>query len=501
MKFREKTPLFYTLMCLAGTLIILLPVGIANLVLGYMMGDSPCSSCWGQRESMIFIGVMALFIVRFGLKPKYLAILLMMTAFGLWQSFNHLAWHSGNDLDQGFSLMMFGLHSYTWAEIVFWCVVVFLGIIFLFVPKLSVLESREIEMSKPTRYAFYACIFVVASNVFQAFVSTGVPPFMGQGDPVRFSLNPQTTIWSTQGWKKFFASFSFIGKRDVKAPDYAFAPATKLGISFDHNSSDSPFVSISRDLKITQEKQIPLSLPLNTLSQIDGEYIVSSKNDVFFLDKEFKTLSSFQIDPYYSATIDPIVGVIPLSNHRYMLMGSNKTYLRFRKNDKADANVQYAEFLSGADKFEGQGDKGLGRGRFYTMRAKLHHALSIAMGDKYIYTATTPNNQDKQSFVISAFLPSDLKLSREFTPLADLKENRTLGDLYVTAMQFDADKLYALSKNYNVIVIINPASEKVVGVMSYPQSITNARGLLIQKDGSVQILSYQDGKNILYTLQ
>lgn len=68
----NKTKNFYTLMCLAGFLIILLPVGIANFVFGYMLGDSPCTLCWGQREAMIFIGVMALFIVRYGMKGKYL---------------------------------------------------------------------------------------------------------------------------------------------------------------------------------------------------------------------------------------------------------------------------------------------------------------------------------------------------------------------------------------------------------------------------------------------
>ncbi len=34
----NKTKNFYTLMCLAGFLIILLPVGIANFVFGYYVG-------------------------------------------------------------------------------------------------------------------------------------------------------------------------------------------------------------------------------------------------------------------------------------------------------------------------------------------------------------------------------------------------------------------------------------------------------------------------------
>lgn len=500
MQEKEKAKLFYTLMWLSGALIILLPVGIANLFLGYVLGDSPCSSCWGQRQSMMYIGALALFIARFGLKPKYIAMILIMTAFGLWQSFNHLAWHSGNDLDQGFSLLMFGLHSYVWAEIVFWSVIVILGVILLFAPKFSDLEGGRAEFTPPVKMAFFASIFVIASNAFQAFVSTGIPPYMGQGNPVRFSLNPDTIIWSADNWKKFFTSFSVLGKRDVKAPDYAFAPATKLGITFSNDSNSSPFASIDKALKIIGENKIEISVPLNSLNEIYGEYVASSKNDVFFLDQDLAITDFFRIDPYYSATIDPIVGVVPFLDKHYLLMGSNKTYLRFRKNDKADANLQYAEFLKGADRFEGQGDKGLGRGRFYTMRAKYHHALSIAGDGKYFYTTTAPNNKDKKTFVISAFLVSDLMLSREFVPSAKLKDGRSLGELYVTATTYFDGKLYALSKNYNVIAVIDPNQEKVLEVMSFPKEIKNARGLIVNKDG-IKILSYQDGANTLFDLK
>lgn len=69
----KKAKTWYDIVCWGGLLIVLLPVGIANLILGYLMGDSPCTLCWGQREQMAFIGVVALFMVRYGFKPKYLA--------------------------------------------------------------------------------------------------------------------------------------------------------------------------------------------------------------------------------------------------------------------------------------------------------------------------------------------------------------------------------------------------------------------------------------------
>ncbi|EAJ8474282.1 disulfide bond formation protein B, partial [Campylobacter upsaliensis] len=163
----NKTKNFYTLMCLAGFLIILLPVGIANLIFGYVLKDSPCTLCWGQREAMIFIGVIALFIVRYGLKGKYLAALLIMTAFGLYQSFAHFGNHAHRDLDQGFGLAVFGIHTYFWAEVVFWAVVLILGVIFAFAPKFSTFETEMAgeKFRQWTKFSFVAVListFIVA---------------------------------------------------------------------------------------------------------------------------------------------------------------------------------------------------------------------------------------------------------------------------------------------------------------------------------------------------
>ncbi len=501
----NKTRNFYTLMCLAGFLIILLPVGIANFVFGYMWGDSPCTLCWGQREAMIFIGVIALFIVRYGMKGKYLAALLIMTAVGLYQSFAHFGNHAHRDLDQGFGLAVFGIHTYFWAEVVFWAVVLLLGVMFAFAPKFGSFdkELNGEKFRKFTKFSFAAFLIstlIVASNVFQAFVSTGIPPYVGQGDPVRFSLNPKYIIWSTGGWNGLWQNISFLGKRDVKAPDYAFAPASeKLGIKFDNNTNNSPFAEIDDELKIINEQTINFDKAINTLDYINDEFVASSKWDVAFLDNNFSTKEGFELDPYFSATIDPIIGIIPYKENKFLLMGSNKSFLRFAKNPNADEALQYADFIKGNDKFEGQG-KDLGRGRLDTVRAKFNHVASMTTDDHYLYLATVPNNKDSKSFVISKISLKDLVLSAEFTPKAELKEGKTLGDLYITSMTFKDDEIYALSKNHNVIAIIDPAKEEVVKTIAFPSSITNARSIFF-KDGRIHILSYQDGANKLYTLK
>ena len=289
-----------------------------------------------------------------------------------------------------------------------------------------------------------------------------------------------------------------MGKRDVAAPDYAFAPAgEKLGVKFDNDPTNAP-LAVDENLSIASKNDISFAKPINSLDFINGEFVASSKWEVFFMDENFKVASDFEIDPYFSATVDPIIGVIPFMGDKYMLMGSNKTLLRFAKNPNADEALQYADFVRGNDKFEGQG-KGLGRSRIDTVRAKFHHVASIATDGTYCYLATVPNNKDAQKFVISKILLSDRTLSGEFTPKAALKEGKSLGDLYVTSMTYKDGLLYALSKNHNVIAIIDPKSEEIVKTLAYPSEITNARSIFF-KDGAMNILSYQDGKNTLYQL-
>ncbi|MFR2198611.1 MAG: hypothetical protein ACLS58_04890 [Sutterella wadsworthensis] len=89
-----------------------------------------------------------------------------------------------------------------------------------------------------------------------------------------------------------------------------------------------------------------------------------------------------------------------------------------------------------------------------------------------------PDNRNKKTFVISKALMSDWMLSGEFVPSADLKEGRTLGELYVTGMVYENGSLFAVSKNHNVLVEIDVAAEKVVNAWSIPAELTDVRGLV-----------------------
>lgn len=389
----KKAKTWYDIVCWGGLLIVLLPVGIANLILGYLMGDSPCTLCWGQREQMAFIGVVALFMVRYGFKPKYLATMLVMAAVGLWSSFRHLGVHAARDVGQGFGLEIMGLHTQMWAEIVFWCVVMLFGL----------------------------ALFAYAPN------------------------------------------------------------AERLGIKFEHNAANAPVV-LNGSLKIEETRAVQgISAKLNTIAKIRGEYVVASKYDFWFLNADLSPKFHAAMDPWFSANVLDLVGITALDKDAYVLMGSNKSLLRVRQNPEADDVQGWPNFTAGRSHIEAVG--GLGRARIDTERAKFSYIHSSATDGRYVFMATVPDNKNKKQFVISKALMKDWMLSGEFVPTAEmLKKDRSLGELYVTGMVYEDGKLYAVSKNWNVLVVIDVAQEAVVEAWGLPEELTDIRGLV--KDGS-----------------
>ena len=97
---------------------------------------------------------------------------------------------------------------------------------------------------------------------------------------------------------------SFLGKRDVKDPDFAYkANDKKLGITFKHDAADAP-VAINGMLKLEEIRVIEgIKQPVNTLAQIRGEYFVASKYDFWKLDSNLKPVVHAQMDPWYLSLI------------------------------------------------------------------------------------------------------------------------------------------------------------------------------------------------------
>ena len=73
----------YVLLTSAVLALIAGPLGIAVFVLGFGYGDSPCTLCWAQRTGMLLIALTGLFVIRYGPRPRYLGMAVLISAAGI----------------------------------------------------------------------------------------------------------------------------------------------------------------------------------------------------------------------------------------------------------------------------------------------------------------------------------------------------------------------------------------------------------------------------------
>ncbi|MGV2377251.1 UNVERIFIED_CONTAM: disulfide bond formation protein B [Campylobacter lari] len=128
---------FYLFMSTAVLLILAIPVGFANMYLGYYHNESPCTLCWFERIGMIIIGVLGMLILRYGPQIKYIVCVFLFAGYGIYMGIRHTASWWQRDIGIGLGDKLVGAHTYTWAVVVYWCVVVVMGLALLFIRKNS----------------------------------------------------------------------------------------------------------------------------------------------------------------------------------------------------------------------------------------------------------------------------------------------------------------------------------------------------------------------------
>jgi len=106
-----KSDYLYSLLALAVLILAVVPIGIAVFVLGFASGDSPCVMCWEQRTGMAIIALIGLFVLRYGPRPKYLGLSVLVGAWGVFMGIRHTAMHAARDVGQGFSIEIMGAHT------------------------------------------------------------------------------------------------------------------------------------------------------------------------------------------------------------------------------------------------------------------------------------------------------------------------------------------------------------------------------------------------------
>jgi len=341
------------------------PIGTAVFVLGFVQGDSPCILCWAQRTAMVLIAVTGLFIMRFGARPRYIGLAVLIAAWGVYMGMRHSALHMARDIGQGFSLEILGAHTYTWSFFIFWMTLVLVGALVMGLPDGA--PRRVLRVLGPVeRLTGWLLVVVVAANAVQAFASTGPPPYVGQSDPVRFSWNPAHWVWSTDEWSP--APIGWRGRFSIPRPDTA-------GVNTD--PAAGPLAGIRA---VTMRPGPPLSMsgsgPLTDLAYdaATDRFVVTAGESVTVMTGTLdRVLKRVTIDPGYSVDVSHFAGTAFLDSHTVIALAENKSYVVVREKDGVDQHATFRFFLDNSGGFEE-----VARGRFATVRARMNYVLSLA---------------------------------------------------------------------------------------------------------------------------
>ncbi len=468
--------------------LLVVPVGGA-LWLGFVHGESPCILCWAQRTSMLLMALVGVFVIRYGPRPRYLGMLVLLGAWGAFMALRHSALHLARDVGQGFAGNVLGAHTYVWAGVIHWVVLVVAGVLLLLF-RGPLQGNPELKPGRVGSFAMGLLVVLTAANAVQAFASTGPPPFFGQGDPIRLSWNPRHWVWSRE---EATGAISWRGSWTIAAPDPA-------GAGVDPDPANGPLVDLP-SLEIVRWERVGARLDgrltgLATSPAGGPVLAVTDRFGVYWLDPTLsRVLHRVVLDPGFSIDLTPLVGAALLGDTAAVL-SRNKSYVLLRPDSAADADLEWRHFLE-----TDGGVSELRRSRFATVRARQMYALSLAYdpaADELI-TVGIPSPRHRQ-LVVSRFARADMVLASEFIPalaprLALAGKERTLADYVVTGAAVAGGRLYALSAAYSTLLVIDLATKQVTAAYALPgieQPVAVAvRGgelLVPQSDGRVAVV-------------
>ena len=486
-----KSEIIFTITALAVLFLTVVPVGTAVFYLGFVRGDSPCVMCWEQRIGMILISLVGLFVLRYGPRPKYVGMAVLIAGYGMFMALRHVGMHGARDVGQGFSMEIMGAHTYTWALFAYWVCVLAMGALLLLVrPVHLAIEVRALNLLE--RITGWAFVVVVAGNIVQAFASTGPPPFMGQSDPLRFSFNPRHWHWSLEEWRPPI-KVALRGRWAVKKPDVAAAVA---------DPATGPLGTLPA-LAVKERKPLGLSLdgaPTDfAYDAATNRFLITTDAGVYLADAALAQVKNRTIvDIGFSVDLGRFAGAAFLDKGELLAVGENKSYVVLTPNEKANADSNFRYFLESRDQFDE-----VTRSRFGTVRARMLYIMSAAYDgtSNSIYTITVPSNFVKR-IVVSRFDRRDMMLSEEFVPtLASnagltLGEDRSLGEYMITGAAVADGQLYAISAAHSTLLTLDLATHRIVAAYTVP-GLERPVGLAVRgndlyilgQDGTVTVVA------------
>ena len=482
-----RSPL-YSVLAAAVLFLILVPLGTSVFILGFIHGDSPCILCWAQRIGMSLIALIGLFILRYGPKPRYVGLGVLVGAWGMFMATRHSSLHLARDIGQGFAIQMLGAHTYVWSFAVFFVCVLVMALMLIEVPVEDLQPGPPRTLRGIDRFATITFLFVVAGTIVQAFASTGPPPFVGQSDPLRFSFNPTHWVWSMDEFSS--APISLRGRWAIELPDVMKAdPSPSSGLPA---------------LPIAEHRTLNLALngtPTDLAYDASTDrFLLTTEHGVYVTDGALQAVTRYTVvDPLFSVDLGRFAGAAFLDGGRLIAVTENKSYVILREGGKADANANYRYFLESPTAFDE-----VARSRFATMRAKMMYVMSAAAdpASRSIFTITVPNAKTKR-WVVSRFDAGDLVLSEEFVPkwsvggaAAQPRDTDPLAAYYITAATVADGRLYALSAAHSTLLTIDLASHSVVAAHTIPNlrqptglALKDGRFFIVTRDRSVTVVA------------
>ncbi len=475
---------------LAWVVIVLIggPV-LGAVLLGVLHGDSPCILCWAERTGMILIALTGLFVVRYGPRPRYLGTAILLAVWGVYMSLRHSGLHMARDVGQGFSAPILGVHTYVWALVIYVIALTVIGVLLLFVHEISPAEGAR-EPGKVGRFATGLFLVVVAANALQAFASTGPPPWFGQGDPVRLSLNPKHWVWSFEELEPY--SISLRGSWTIPRPDAS---------AVDADPAHGPLAGLPT-LAVAGWERIasPLNGSVNGFARDSATgrcLVVTDHYGVYLLDSNLARVRHHVVmDPGFSVDLTPLAGAAFLGD-TLAVLSNNKSWALLLPSVPAASDSEWRHFLF-TDGHVGE----VGIGRFQTVRAHQMYVLTLAFDPaaQELITVSVPNARHHQ-LVVSRFARGDMTLSSEAEPrlsagLLLRGTDRSLADYLVTGAAVAGGKLYAVSAAYSTLLVMDLRSGVVTAAyavpgLSHPVGLA-ARGaqlLVAQADGRIAVLA------------
>ncbi|MFI5214649.1 MAG: hypothetical protein ACHQU8_08940, partial [Gemmatimonadales bacterium] len=389
------------------------------------------------------------------------------------------------DVGQGFSAAIFGVHTYVWAWVIHATVLAVIGVLLLFLRQIA--PAAEIRPPGRTgRFAMGLFVVVALANALQAIASTGPPPYFGQGDPVRLSLDPRHWVWSFEELDPPYISLR--GAWAIPEPNPAAA---------DPDPAHGPLANLPA-LAVSGSERI--GVPLNgTLSDLardsaTGRFLaVTDRFGAYLLDSTLsRALHHVVLDPGFSIDLTPLAGAAFLGGDTLAVLATNKSWVLLRPDPRADPKAEWRHFLS----TDGAVSE-LGLGRFQTVRAHQMYVLSLAFDPaaQELITVSVPNPRHRQ-LVVSRFARADMALSSEFEPrlaagLVFAGRERTLAEYVVTGAVVADGRLYCISAAYSTLLVIDLMEKTVRAAYAVP-GLTHPVGLAAR--GSQLLMAQADGR-------